>query len=313
MPFGLPNPLDILEEGAKTALGATPAGTLYNVATQGVGALGDPFGTTPMGLATGVYTGQGPGGVIGQVTGLGAVPVPNVPGPEALGYTYGLDPAYAGELRKRLEAQEQGALAREAYQADFAQAQADYARQQALAGQYENVLAGKGMSLAELQMRQGQQQAMQQAAQMAASARGGTAGLMMAQRSAQQQSALGTAGVARDAAMLRAKEVAEARGQLGGLLGAMRQGSQAQTQTQAQLEMQQRQLNDARAAAQLQAQLDVNRAQLEGSMGYQGAALGARQKQAGMEQESAQKAADKRAGVTGKLAEAGAKKLGLSG
>jgi hypothetical protein len=121
---------------------------------------------------------------------------------------------------------------------------------------------------------------------MAASARGGTAGLMMAQRSAQQQSALGTAGVARDAAMLRAKEVAEARGQLGGLLGAMRQGSQAQTQTQAQLEMQQRQLNDARAAAQLQAQLDVNRAQLEGSMGYQGARVGQSQAQA----ERAQKA-----------------------
>lgn len=307
------DPLGAITEGVKTTLGATPAGTAYNVLTKGPSALDDAFGTTPMGLATGVYTGQGPGGVIGQVTGLGAVPVPKVPGPEALGYTYGLDPAYAGELRKRLEAQEQGALAREAYQADFAQAQADYARQQALAGQYENVLAGKGMSLAELQMRQGQQQAMQQAAQMAASARGGTAGLMMAQRSAQQQSALGTAGVARDAAMLRAKEVAEARGQLGGLLGAMRQGSQAQTQTQAQLEMQQRQLNDARAAAQLQAQLDVNRAQLEGSMGYQGAALGARQKQAAMEQESAQKAADKRAGVTGSIFGAAAKKLGLPG
>jgi hypothetical protein len=250
--------------------------------------------------------------MLGKATGLGATEVPGVAGPDPLGYTYGLDPAYAGELRKRLEAQEQGALARQAYQADFAQAQADYARQQALAGQYENVLAGKGMSLAELQMRQGQQQAMQQAAQTAASARGGTAGLMMAQRSAQQQAALGTAGVARDAAMLRAKEVAEARGQLGGLLGAMRQGSQAQTQTQAQLEMQQRQLNDARAAAQLQAQLDVNREQLAGSMGYQGADLATRRGTQELQAKSWEKAAERRAQVTGKALEAGAKKAGLS-
>lgn len=144
------------------------------------------------------------------------------------GFTYGREEAYYPELRKRLEEQE--AYAR-------GQAASDYLAQERLAEDYQRTLRGEGISLAEQQMRAGQAQAMQQAAQMAASARGGTAGLMMAQRSAQQQAALGTAGVARDAAMLRAKEVAEARGQYGGLLSSMRGMSQQQQQAMLEAQM----------------------------------------------------------------------------
>jgi hypothetical protein len=142
--------------------------------------------------------------------------------------TYGREEEYYPALRKRLEEQE--AYAR-------GQGASDYLAQERLAEDYQRTLRGEGISLAEQQMRAGQAQAMQQAAQMAASSRGGTAGLMMAQRSAQQQAALGTAGVARDAAMLRAKEVAEARGQYGGLLTSMRGMSQQQQQAMLEAQM----------------------------------------------------------------------------
>lgn len=142
--------------------------------------------------------------------------------------TYGREEEYYPALRKRLEEQE--AYAR-------GQGASDYLAQERLAEDYQRILRGEGISLAEQQMRAGQAQAMQQAAQMAASSRGGTAGLMMAQRSAQQQAALGTAGVARDAAMLRAKEVAEARGQYGGLLTSMRGMSQQQQQAMLEAQM----------------------------------------------------------------------------
>lgn len=144
------------------------------------------------------------------------------------GSTYGREEEYYPAFRKQLE--EEYAYAR-------GQSAADYLAQERLAEDYQRVLEGKTPSLAEQQMRAGQAQAMQQAAQMAASARGGTAGLMMAQRAAQQQAALGTAGVARDAAMLRAKEVAEARGQYGGLLSSMRGMSQQQRQSLLEAQM----------------------------------------------------------------------------
>lgn len=219
---------------------------------------------------------------LGQATGLGQTPVSPMPTVDPRGYMPGLDPEYAKKQREKFEA----AQATSAMRAGM-----DYARQQQLANEYQRVLEGKGMSLAEQQMRAGQAQAMQQAAQMAASSRGGTAGLMMAQRSAQQQAALGTAGVARDAAMLRAKEVAEARGGLGQLSTAMRGMSQEQLR------------------AYMQAQENIDKMQLEGSMGYQRDASGLARAQAEAETKAAQATAERRASVLGKGAEATAKLL----
>ncbi len=238
--------------------------------------------------AAGFAVGGVPGAVVGAgygdealgMVGLGETPVSPMPTVDPRGYTPGLEYGYTEARRKSLadmDAQER-LRTTEAYE-----------RQLALADEYNRVLQGKGMSLAELQMRQGQQQAMQQAAQMAASARGGTAGLLMAQRSAQQQAALGTAGVARDTAMLRAKEIAEARGQLGGLTTSMRGASQQQQQ------------------AYMQARENLDKMQLEGSMAYQNAAAGLGRAQAEQETKAVQETAARRQQFTGKVLEVGAK------
>ena len=200
--------------------------------------------------------------------------------------TYGREEEYYPALRKRLEEQE--AYAR-------GQGASDYLAQERLAEDYQRTLRGEGISLAEQQMRAGQAQAMQQAAQMAASSRGGTAGLMMAQRSAQQQAALGTAGVARDAAMLRAKEVAEARGGLGQLSTAMRGMSQEQLR------------------AYMQAQENIDKMQLEGSIAFQRDASGLAKAQAEQETKAAQATAERRAQMTGKVVETASKLAAAAG
>jgi hypothetical protein len=236
----------------------------------------------PIAIGAGM-AGAGIAGAVGSGA-LGKVGGVQQPYVDADGYTYGGDPRYYEEFRKRLEQQEKGALKRDAYQADFSQADADYAnaglaraQQQQLVDQYGAVVAGTaGPSLAEQQMRAGQTQAAAQAMQMAASTRGGTAAQLAAQRSAQQQATMGQAQVARDAAMLRAKEVQEARAAQAGLLSTMRQGDyagraggQQQAMGQAGLEAQQRALNDQRAMGLLGAEHNATMGKLQGSMGYQ--------------------------------------------
>lgn len=208
-----------------------------------------------------------------QATGLGQTPVAPMPTVDPRGYTPGLEFGYTEEQRKKYESGQATSAMR---------ASMDYARQQQLANEYQRVLEGKTASLAEQQMRAGQAQAMQQAAQMAASSRGGTAGLMMAQRSAQQQAALGTAGVARDAAMLRAKEIAEARGQLGQLSTAMRGMSQEQLR------------------AYMQAQENIDKMELEGSIAFQRDASGLAKAQAEQQTKAAQATAERRQQIAGK-------------
>jgi hypothetical protein len=243
--------------------------------------IGYGFGGIP-----GAIVGAGAGNDAANLAGLGNAPVAPMPTVDPRGYMPGLDQEYAVKQREKFEAA-QAAMAM--------RAGADYARQQQLANEYQRVLEGKGMSLAEQQMRAGQAQAMQQAAQMAASSRGGTAGLMMAQRSAQQQAALGTAGVARDAAMLRAKEVAEARGGLGQLSTAMRGMSQEQLR------------------AYMQAQENIDKMQLEGSIAFQRDASGLAKAQAEQETKAAQATAERRAQMTGKVVETASKLAAAAG
>lgn len=125
---------------------------------------------------------------------------------------------------------------------DYGQANADYAQQQqareqqmGLAQQYQDVIAGKTPSLAEMQMRRGQEDSNQAALNLAASARGG--GALLAQQQGLQASALGQQRVNQDAAMLRAQETAQARDAYGNLISGVRGqdlGARSQSAEQAQ-------------------------------------------------------------------------------
>lgn len=157
--------------------------------------------------------------------------------------------------------------------ADYTTADQDYARQQeargqqlALGQQYQDVIAGKTPSLAEMQMRQGQDATAQQALNMAASARGG--GGMLAQQQAINANALGQQRVGQDAAMLRAQETAQARDAYGNLVRDMRGadlGSMGQRADMAQ--------------AQAGIQLTSEQQRFAQGMGYQQGADGLRQDQ----------------------------------
>jgi hypothetical protein len=91
-----------------------------------------------------------------------------------------------------------------------------------------------------------------------------------------QQQAIGQGQVNRNAGLLRAQEIQQARDAQAGLLGAMRQedyqgraGSQQQALGQAGLEMQQRALNDQRGMGLLGAQEQATQASMQGRMAYE--------------------------------------------
>jgi hypothetical protein len=225
----------------------------------------------------------GIGGAIGSGA-LGKVGNVDQPGTSESAFWYGGRENYYNKLRQRLEEQEAGAQNRASAQADFGRADQDYTnagnartQQQQLIDQYGNVVNGTaGPSLAEQQMRAGQTQAGLQAMQMAAATRGGTANQLAAQRSAMQQQAIGLGQVNRNAGLLRAQEVQQARDAQAGLIGAMRQqdyqsraGSQQQALGQAGLEMQQRALNDQRSMGLLGAQEQATQASMQGRMAYE--------------------------------------------
>jgi hypothetical protein len=233
-------------------------------------------------------------GAIGGIASgaLGSNPGVNANYGNAEGYTYSGDGnGYFDSQRKRLQDQELGAQQRTAYQTDWGQANHDYAnagvarsQQQALAENYQKVVNGQaGPSLAEQQMRAGQERAAQQQMVMAAGARGGTAAMLNAQRSAQAQGVLAQSAVNRDAGMMRTQEQQQARQEYAGLLGNMRSqdyaaraGSQQQAMGQAGIEMQQRSLNDQRSATMLGAEAQATAGkhaaamgQLQGTMGLE--------------------------------------------
>lgn len=152
---------------------------------------------------------------------------------------------------------------RDGIQADYSQANADYANQMALGQQYRDVIEGKAPSLAQMQLQRGQEDTNQAAMNMAASARGG--GGLLAQQQAMQGAALGNQRVNMDAGMLRAQETAQARDAYGNLLSGMRGQSAEQAQAQAGFGLQSRAQNDAlamgyrsEADARLEGQRDAN-------------------------------------------------------
>lgn len=212
---------------AKGAAGGAATGAVVGSVVPGIGTAAGAVGGAVLGGVTGYFSsGSGSGGS-------------GVPGmklnDEAGIFQYGGQDYYPQDGEKS------GAEKRASYYddlgkyysnrpdaaADYTTADQDYQRQQeargqqlALGQQYQDVIAGKTPSLAEMQMRQGQDATAQQALNMAASARGG--GGMLAQQQAINANALGQQRVGQDAAMLRAQETAQARDAYGNLVRDMR-------------------------------------------------------------------------------------------
>jgi hypothetical protein len=145
-------------------------------------------------------------------------------------------------------------------------------QQQGLSGRFEDVLAGRGPSVAQQQMVQGQEAALQNAAALAASQSARGAGFGGLARGAAQQAALSSQDVAQKAAMLRAQEQQAAMGQYGQFLGQTRgqdlQAEQMQMQEQQQMnEMKQRLLgmgiSNEQAEQQAQQMIEQQRLQAQ--------------------------------------------------
>lgn len=178
------------------------------------------------------------------------------------------------------------AMAREAPKLDWGQANRDYeasyqarAQQQENVNDYRDVISGKAPSVAQEQLRAGLDQTLRNSAAQAASARGSAQGL--AARSALFAGAEAGQRTSQDAAILRANEVAAARQGLTGALGQMRgqdftarAGSQSQQQIIGQNELDQRRMNDARAAMYWQSEMAKAQAQLNAGMAKDQARMG---------------------------------------
>lgn len=144
--------------------------------------------------------------------------------------------------------------------------------QMALIQQLQDQAAGKGPSLAQMQLQKGSEQNMSNAMALGASQRGaGAAGMLKGIQGQQAGIAQGMAG---DAAMLRLNEQMGARSQLGQQLGAVRgadagfagmnmQNQQFNTGQQNQMAMNRNQFMDANAARQQQAAIEQAKLDME--------------------------------------------------
>lgn len=114
------------------------------------------------------------------------------------------------------------------------------ARQQmeGLGQSYQDIIAGKGPSVAQQQLQMGQEQSLKNAAALGASQAARGAGYGGLARGLAQQTALSGQDVAQKSAMLRAQEQQAAMGQYGQLLGQTR-GQDLQSQQMAMQEQQQ--------------------------------------------------------------------------
>jgi len=279
------------------------------------GALGSSFG--PVGTVAGGYLGSRVGGMIGGMLDDQGNPVGEQAVPTFTPFSYentGTD--YRGERA--------AADARRAPRLDWAQEQADYARQIEARGRQEDLARslveareGKAPSVAALQAQQGLQNAQMQGLQLAANARGGAGAQILAQQGAQRQAALSAQSATREAAIMRAQEIAQARQEEGALYNAMRSGDLGARQQSmgkqgliSQNELATRQMNDARSMGLLHSSIQEQQAALQA--GYQNAALQMQGQTAVINANSAaqQAAAARNAGLMGSLIGAGGSVLG---
>lgn len=185
----------------------------------------------------------------------------------------------------------------------------------AQAARLQGILNGTGPATeAQLQLRQGARDAASVGQQMAASARGTSA--LLQERQAQNAAVLGAQRANEQAALLRAKEDAQARGELTALAGGMRsqdagdrQQSAGQAQFQTQTELQNRAQNDQTSLGYMglysndaQAGLD---ARTQVALGNQGGANGMALGNAQMRSDADSRSRQAQAGLYGGLAQAG--------
>lgn len=149
---------------------------------------------------------------------------------------------------------------------------------------------GEGPSAAAIQMRAAQEQAAANAANIAASARGST-GQALATRDAIRAQMQGAQASARDTALIRAQEALQAQQAatqlvtgMRGQAGQERGMSQAQAEFQARQQLSSRGMNDQRALALLQAQIEEEKARAGVASGNEQRGLDARLAQMQAEQ-----------------------------
>lgn len=275
----------------------------------GLGAGAGAFLGGPVGAGVGMSLGGTLGGAL-----EGAFEDPKAPQAPYV------DPAYydtggLDSISADAKARATAAAKRQGYSADWGMSDQDRAlaldaraRQMGVADDLEAFLRGDRVSLAEQQRREGQISAANEATQLAASARGGAGAQILAQQGAQQAGLVASLQGNREAAMLRAQEEANTRGQLAGLLGqargqdlSMRGQSQDQARFDVDAQYRNRDSNDAQQrfydSLRLQGEqgaAQVRQAQGAASMGSQQAVLGY---QAAADQQKAQSDRDLIAGV----------------
>lgn len=244
----------------------------------------------PVGAGLGMAAGGAIGGLVGGLFDEEGEPIPGAYVDPSL---YGT-PEYDAYL-KSIAARQAGYDSRAAPTMDWTMANQD--RQYALEARgiqgeaaqgYRDVLAGKGPSLAQEQLKSGLATAQAQAAQQAASVRGGGGNALLAAQNAQRTGAGMALATGGQAAQLRAQEVAAARQ---GLLQAgtqmrgqdldMRGQSQGQTQMIAQNELAQRGLNDAQVRSLEQGRLAAMAGKQSAASQYASDVLSAQQGNSG--------------------------------
>lgn len=196
------------------------------------------------------------------------------PTPQEAQNPYGGSAGYLGAHQKYLQQHGEAAQNRSAPGMNFDQANQVLSAQKQLSGEYGNMIAGKGPTVAGLQMQQGQAAAMQGLAAQAAGARGGADNQMMAMRNAQAAGAQQMAQNNMQSGMLRANEIQNAMQGQSGLLGGMQTNQQQMQQMQAQNQMEQNKLNDQMTQGYQKNLTDMNDADINAKTGVTSANAG---------------------------------------
>lgn len=177
---------------------------------------------------------------------------------------------------------------------------------------YGNAMNGEGTSVAQGLLNQGTNAAVANASSLAAGSRGGGANLAAAQRAAINAGSSAIGQGAQSAAILRAKEISDARAGYAGVAGAMRgqdQGRMGQSaqwaQSQAQLQDAQRGRNDAFQLANEGSAYGVAGKQLDAQTARATAETGAQSDANKAKQAQNQGNAEKDAGLFGRVAQVG--------
>lgn len=206
--------------------------------------------------------------------GVGKVKDSDIPGPYKIS-DYG-NFAFGGEGDRWQQMADKAGVNRDA---------GTIANQQALVSQLQQMAAGKGPSAAQGVLQQGKDEAIRTAMAMAGSARG--SGLGAAQLGATDAAARETGKAANSASILRAQEQQAAIGQLGTVLGGMRQAYSQEEEQRQQLEEFYRRLGFDTDNAALQARMRMEELKANSYENWAGRKSGQAQHNASMDQKYA--------------------------